>query len=148
MKLSGPDVVVLVVLIYRPPNTTAASFNDVIQRTEDIICSLNSPLHEVMVLGDFNFPGVPWDSIISEQNVHLSSIVRLYDFLYLDQMIKDPTRESNTLDRLFCNESIIKSIEINETVISDHNIIHVFTEPKTFDNSISQTMNPPGSVFE
>ena len=67
-------------------------------------------------------------------------------------MIKDPTRESNTLefDLLFCNDSIIKSIEINETVtvISDHNIIHVFTELRTFDNSISQAMNPPGSVFE
>ena len=37
---------------------------------------------------------------------------------------------------------------MNETVISDHNIIHVFTELRTFDNSISQAMNPPGSVFE
>ena len=63
-------------------------------------------------------------------------------------MIKDPTRKSNTLDPLFCNESIINSIEINETVISDHNIIRVFTELRTFDNYISQAMNPPGSVFE
>ena len=63
-------------------------------------------------------------------------------------MIKDPTRKSNTLDLLFCNESIIKSIETNETVISDHNIIHVFTELRIFDNSTSQAMNPPGSVFE
>ena len=60
--------------------------------------------------------------------MHLSSLVKLRDFLYLDQVIKDPTRKSNTLDLLFCNESIIKSIETNETVISDHNIIHVFTE--------------------
>ena len=71
------------------------------------------------MLGDFNLPGVLWDSTISKLNVHLSSLVRLRDFLYLDQMIKDPTREANTLDPLFCNESIIKSIEINETVISD-----------------------------
>ena len=109
VKLSEPDVVL--VLIYRPPNATAASFNDIIQRTEETIRALESPLPEVMMLGDFNFPGVLWDSTISEQNVHLSSLVKLRDFLYLDQVIKDPTRKSNTLDLLFCNESIIKSIE-------------------------------------
>ena len=146
VKLSEPDVVL--VLIYRPPNATAASFNDIIQRTEETIRALESPLPEVMMLGDFNFPDVLWDSTISEQNVHLSSLVKLRDFLYLDQVIKDPTRKSNTLDLLFRNESIIKSIETNETVISDHNIIHVFTELRTFDNSTSQAMNPPGSMFE
>ena len=90
-------------LIYRPPNATAASFNDIIQRTEETIRALESPLPEVMMLGDFNFPGVLWDSTISEQNVHLSSLVKLRDFLYLDQVIKDTTRKSNTLDLLFCN---------------------------------------------
>ena len=105
VKLSEPDVVLA--LIYKPPNATAATFNDIIQRTEDTIRALESPLPEVMMLGDFNFPGVLWDSTISEQNVHLSRLVRLRDFLYLDQMIKDPTLESNTLDLLFCNESIM-----------------------------------------
>ena len=45
MKLSKPDVVL--VLIYRPPNATAASFNDIIQRTEETIRALESPLPEV-----------------------------------------------------------------------------------------------------
>ena len=50
VKLSEPDVVL--VLIYRPPNATAASFNDIIQQTENTIRALDSPLPEVMMLGD------------------------------------------------------------------------------------------------
>ena len=99
-------------------------------------------------MGDFNFPGIQWDSTISETNEHLSCLVGLRDFLYLDQMIKEPTRNSNTLDLLFCNESIIESIEIDETVISDHNIIHVNFSLKIIDKSDPKVMNPSETVFE
>ena len=127
MKLSNPDEIL--VTIYRPPNATAASFDDIVSQTEHKICALDGPLPEIIILGDFNFPGVLWDSTVSDTNEHISSLVRLRNFLYLDQMITEVTRKSNTLDLLFCNESIIhvESIEIDETVISDHNINHVNT---------------------
>ena len=63
-------------------------------------------------------------------------------------MITEPTRKLNTLDLLFCNESIIESIEINETVIFDHNIIHVNSYLKIIDQSDPKVMNPSESVFE
>ena len=99
-------------------------------------------------MGDFNFLGVQWDSTISETNGHLSCLVGLRDFLYLDQMITEPTRKSNTLNVLFCNESIIESIVIDETVISDHNIIHVNSYLRIIDKSDPKVMNPAESVFE
>ena len=127
--------------MYRPPNATAASFNDIVLQTEHKICALDGPLAlpEVIIMGDFNFPGVQWDSTISETKEHLSCLVGLRDFLYLDQMITEPTRKSNTLDLLFCNESIIESIEIDETVISDHNIIHVNSSLKIIENLIQRS---------
>ena len=63
-------------------------------------------------------------------------------------MITEPTRKSNTLDLLFCNESIIESIEIDKTVISDHNIIHVNSSLRIIDKSDPKAMNPSESVFE
>ena len=60
----------------------------------------------------------------------------LRDYLYLDQMITEPTRELNILDQLFCNQSILESIEIDETVIYDHNIIHVKTNLKIVDKGL------------
>ena len=98
--------------MYRPPNATAASFNDIVLQTEHKICALDGPLPEVIIMGDFNFSGVQWDSTISETNEHLPCLVGLRDFLYLDQMITEPTRKSNTLDLLFCNESIIESLQL------------------------------------
>ena len=143
VKFTNPDLIL--VTMYRPPNATAASFNDIVSQTEHKICALNGPLPEVIIMGDFNFPGVQWDSTISETNEHLSCLVGLRDFLYLDQMITEPTRKLNTLDLLFCNESII---EIDETVISDHNIIHVNSYLKIMDKSDPKVMNPSESVFE
>ena len=60
VKLTNPDVIL--VTMYRPPNATAASFNDIVSQTEHKICALDGPLPEVILMGDFNFPGVQWDS--------------------------------------------------------------------------------------
>ena len=59
-------------------------------------------------------------------------------------MITEPTQKLNTLDLLFYNESI----EIDETVISDHNIIHVNPHLMIIDKYDPKVMNPSESVFE
>ena len=141
VKLINPDVIL--VTMYRPPNATAASFNEIVSQTEHKICALDGALPEVIIMGDFNFPGVQWDFTVSDTNEHLSCLVGLRDFLYLDQMITEPTRKSNTLNLLFCNESI----EIDETVISDH-IIHVNSHLKIIEKCDPKVMNPSESVFE
>ena len=130
--------------MYRPPNASTSAFNDIIKRSENTICDLDSPLPEIVIMGDFNFPGVLWDTAINSNNVNISGLVGLRDYLYLDQMIT----ELNILDLLFCNQSIIESIKIQQTVISDHNIIHVNTNLKIVDNLSTQDINPPGAVFE
>ena len=73
VKLTNPDVIL--VRMYKPPNATAASFNDIVSQTEHTICALDGPLPEVILMGDFNFPGVQWDFTISETNEHLSCLV-------------------------------------------------------------------------
>ena len=132
--------------MYRPPNASTSVFNDIIKQSENTIRDLDSPLPEIIIMGDFNFPGVY--TAINSNNVNISGLVGLRDYLYLDLMITEPTRELNILDLLFCNQSIIESIKIQETVISDHNIIHVNTNLNIVANHSTQDINPPGSLFE
>ena len=133
--------------MYRPPNASTSAFNNIIKQSENTIRDIDSPLTEIVIMGDFNFPGVLWDTAINGNDVNISGLVGR-DYLYLDQMITEPTRELNILDLLFCNQSIIESIKIQETVISDHNIIHVNTNLKIFAKHSTKDINPPGSVFE
>ena len=44
------------------------------------------------------------------------------------QIIEEPTREENTLDLIYTNETnLVTMIEVNKTKLSDHNIIEVST---------------------
>ena len=38
-------------------------------------------LPEVIIMGDFNFPGVQWNSTVSDTNEHLSCLVGLRDWI-------------------------------------------------------------------
>ena len=78
--------------MYRPPNASTSVFNDIIKQSENTIRDLDSPLPEVIIMGNFNFPGVLWDTAINSHNINISGLVGLRDYLYLDQMITEPTR--------------------------------------------------------
>ena len=54
LKLHTPSLIVI--LMYRPPSSTINDFDDVIIKMNQFIFSLNSPLPNIMILGDFNFP--------------------------------------------------------------------------------------------
>ena len=96
VKISEPEVILVV--MYRPPNASTSVFNDIIKQSENTIRDLDSPLPEIIIMDDFNFPGMLWDTAINSNNVNISGLVGLRDYLYLDQMITEPTRELNSLE--------------------------------------------------
>ena len=46
--------------MYRPPICSPEDINDIISRSRAIILSMSSPVHNIIRLGDFNFPDINW----------------------------------------------------------------------------------------
>ena len=57
-------------------------WNNIDAPDDHTIRDLNSPLPEIIIMGDFNFPGVLWDTAINSNNVNISGLVGLRDYLY------------------------------------------------------------------
>ena len=56
------------------------------------IFSLSSPLPNIIILGDFNLPGVDWFS--SNMSSRTTPLVDLREYLFLNQQVHKPTRKS------------------------------------------------------
>ena len=110
--------------MYRPPSCTINELDDVIIKINRLIFSLNSPLPNIIILGDFNFPGVDW-SIPNLSS--LKPLVNLCNSLFLSQQVHTPTRKSNVVDLIFCPNEFINTIVVSHTFISDHRMITVET---------------------
>ena len=85
--------------------------------------NLPAPLSNIVVVGDFNFPHIDWNSINISCN-QAAKLKLLTQHLFLCQYVKTPTRNENILDLIFSNDEMILTVETNKTVVSDHNIIN------------------------
>ncbi len=138
---------ILIVNMYRPPNATLTSFEDMIKNVTSVLTNLQQPLHDIFIMGDFNFPNIDWN--ISDDYTQQSSFLfNLKDLYFLEQVITSPTRKGNILDLLFCSSDLINSIRIEPTTMSDHNMICVETKIAVKSNVEQNIMNPPKTVFE
>ena len=89
----------------------------------------NYPSHEILFVGDMNFPGIDWNSQTVKphtqgKKIHQQFLDTLSEH-HLLQMVKEPTHIlGNTLD-LVCttNPSSIRSIDIISPGLSDHHMI-------------------------
>ena len=90
------------------------------------------PHHRVILLGDFNFPGIDWNKLSScnsQESLFIDSILELE----LVQLVDSPTHIRNgTLDLLFSNDESI-SLSVSSSPFSDHFPIY-FSVP-VFDYS-------------
>ena len=65
-----------------------------------IILSMSSPLPNIIMLGDFNFPDINW--LNPDYNCpDASPLILFSDCLFLNQQVSAPTRKSNILDLIF-----------------------------------------------
>ena len=145
LRLHQPSL--LLVLLYRPPSCSIVDFKDAIYQVELIISKLTLPLPNIILLGDFNFPGIDW-SCPDVSCEAAAPLISLSNSLLLNQQIDKPTRLSNILDLIFCPDELIKSISVADTYLSDHRILTISTLIPMTPTKSNSILNPPQSTFE
>ena len=123
----------IVINVYRPPNTSYSSFNALLQKVQeyldDVMCER---YYDIDIMGDFNFPNIEWVShtcIPSQGREQYESAEALLNFInhnMLTQVIDKPTRNGNILELFLTNnDRIIRNIDVQETKLSDHDLVSV-----------------------
>ena len=64
VKLSNPQLVLI--NTYRPPNSSRESFEEIVNKIRSCIGEMSTPLCDIhiIMLGDFNFPLIDWQSTV------------------------------------------------------------------------------------
>ena len=83
IKINHPSFIVI--LMYRPPSCTTNELIHIIVTVNQFIFSLSSPLPNIIILGNFNLPGVDWLSKIMSSMT--TPLVDLCDYLFLNQKV-------------------------------------------------------------
>ena len=119
---SGSTNQLLLLLSCTAPSFPAEAFSDIVSRNQALILSIPSPLPNVIMLDDFNFPDINWTNPYMSCQYAIP-LISLSDCLFLNQQVLEPTHKSNILDLLFTPVDFINSIDVSDSVLSDHHII-------------------------
>ena len=104
----------------------AEAFNDIISRSQAFILSMPSPLPNIIILGDFNFPDIDWTNPDLKCPYDIP-LISLSDCLFLNQQVLEPTHKSNILDLIFSPDDFVNSMDVTDSLLSNHRIITVKT---------------------
>ena len=154
----------VVMIAYRPPPDydghlygkplKQSFFSTIINSARATINLLKTPIPDIILTGDFNFPKAIWREgfgIIPEgnsfENQMLKQLINLCDDFQLSQKVSFGTRPtpsggSNTLDLIFTNNhQLITEISHRKSALSDHELI-------TCSTSHTVQFNSPSSVYQ
>merc|ERR1711954_456102 len=138
-----PDLQTVNIVVYRPPKTESKDFEIILTKIQDIFSSFKQLDPTILLSGDFNFPFVEWERLednscrwvyksntnaTTDEKKQFEKLLDLCDTKCMLQIIKEPTREKNTLELVFTNEtSLITSIGVSKSKLSDHDSIEIGT---------------------
>ena len=120
-----PDnVKLIIVCVYLPPNLSTDLFGQSMQCIERICASSSE---SILIVGDFNLPDIDWKDFTSPETVKNKGLLDLCATNGLNQYVFEPTRLTNILDLVFCNDPmLISDIKVSVPFgLSDHNSIVV-----------------------
>jgi len=131
---------ITVICSYIPPNLSHDLFEQNMRYLEQI-CSQEET---IILLGDFNLPGIDWKNSIPSQEAKCTRFFDMCTSYGLNQYVTEPTRIKNILDLVFSNDrTLISDVEVGVPFgTSDHNSI-VFTIVSTCKTEISSPNPTP-----
>ena len=160
------ELELLLINIYRPPNSIKELFEDTLNRCQEIIDQVmekeDIKSKNLLAVGDYNFPFIQWPSrrIYSreEEPEHMSSekqqgkmLLDWSDKNFMEQFINTPTRKGNILDLVFTNSN--RLINDYSTIVnskfSDHNILKIDLNYEYKNQPKMKRHNPyPNTIYE
>ena len=124
----SPPCKLMILCAYKPPDTPYRSFSNLLAFLSKCIAdSKDCYNYTIVVLGDFNFPGV-WstttEDIPSFRSTEERHLINFMNCHFLSQYVNVPTRDENILDIcLTNNDQFVYKAESDKTILSDHNVI-------------------------
>ena len=116
VNISSPnDGKIAVGAFYRPPNADTKPLLDM----QDVL--QNSTYQDLVIIGDFNLPGIDWLAVGAARNLANNSLLIdiIQDNLFT-QLVNEPTRECNILDLvLMTSPKLVRELAVGEP-FSDH----------------------------
>lgn len=122
-------------VIYRPPNATNNSFQNVLNFVQSYI-ETGEELFNNFIMGDFNLPPniLKWEKdendgqlfpiTIAKENEQSKIFINFMLDNFLTQMVDLPTRNENILDLILVNDSkLVNDISSTDTLLSDHKLV-------------------------
>lgn len=105
IRLTGGERL-LIGAFYIPPDVPISSFNELLTSVEEVCASHQN--HHFIILGDFNAPGVQWDSLTNQHyNYYVQQKSRIVldflDFTSMTQLNNIKNCSENILDLCFSN---------------------------------------------
>ena len=98
LRLHKPALIII--LLYCPPTCSPEDFNDIISRSRAINLAMSSPLPNIIMLGDFNFPDINW--LNRDYNCHdASPLILCSDLLFLIPISSLPCQTMNSACNTF-----------------------------------------------
>ena len=127
-----PSMSAVVASVYRPPDTTLSEFLSLLQFLDLYLKdAVNDETNDVLILGDFNFPGIDWQHLsyartTKDQNASSELLLEFMSDHLLAQCVDKSTRGDAILDLILTNnDRAIGSIKSSSTCLSDHNLVEV-----------------------
>lgn len=142
------------VTIYRP-ECQSHEFTSTLAKIEQFLEDCGSPQPNVMIVGDFNFPQVNWNTLqvkgkskSASMSVQAQSLLEFTEKFCMEQAIKIPTRMNNILDLVFINnEELILDYSVEPTSLSDHDMIRLAMPAPVNGTGISQPQVTRSDVY-
>ena len=121
-----------VIVVYRPPDAAKELFSRAIGWIRRSISEISDDSYQLILVGDFNFPYIDWNSYIVQKTVGLLMQQSADEFLnllsdhYLNQYVLHPTRSNNILDLFATNNPyLVTNVSISDIGLSDHKMVDV-----------------------
>ena len=163
IAINIPEIQTVNIVIYRPPKTKLKEFEEILNKVNEIFEKLEKPDPTIILSGDFNFPFVKWkkwpnngcsweyksnaNATIDEKQ-QFEKLMKICNNQCLLQTIEEHTREDNTLDLIFTNEtSLFTLIEVTETDLSDHNMIEISTNYNIYEQPQIEEIDNQNSIL-